>query len=359
MTGSDFKSIDYLKWFGLTWAAVITVHALLLYFIFGLSTKESITDSLVFNLVFALAGYLLWFTVRYNLKEKSSIFDIVTHNLLAAVFIVGAWFVISYYTLITIFHQNEEYLRFLTGSIPFRIVTGFFYYIVYVLIYYLIMYYDNLQEKLKRETELQNHIKEAELDALKSQINPHFLFNSLNSISSLTISAPAKAQEMVIKLSDFLRYSLSGDRQSMTPFKNEINNILRYLDIEKVRFGKRLKFISKIEEKCYDVKVPGLILQPLMENAIKHGVYNSSDEVKIILECENKDEFILIKISNDFDPEAIRKKGEGIGLKNIKVRLKLIYHRDDLLKINSENNVFTAILKIPKTWDYENKNGNN
>jgi len=195
---------------------------------------------------------------------------------------------------------------------------------------------------------LQNLVVDAELETLKSQINTHFLFNSLNSISSLTITKPDKAQEMVIKLSDFLRYSLSHDKNEKTPLKEEFNNIRRYLDIEKIRFGKRLKFVYSIPESCFEKKIPNMILQPLIENAIKHGVYNSSEEVKIELDCYEDDNDVTIVIKNGFNGEAVKKKGEGIGLKNIDKRLQLIYQRQGLLKTGSQNNIFTAKLTIPK-----------
>jgi sensor histidine kinase YesM len=341
------KNNNYLKFFITVWLTITVIHALVLYFIYDISLKTSVADSFVFNVTFALAGYTLWFVIRYNIKDKSSFTDIISQLFIVAVVIVSAWFAISYYTLTGFFPDDDFYVKFLKNSIPLRIITGFFYFIVYVLIYYLILYYEDLQEKLKRETELQNLIKEAELDALKSQINPHFLFNSLNSISSLTITSPEKAREMVIKLSDFLRYSLSGDRKSITTLKNEFVNINRYLDIEKVRFGKRLKFVAVIKDNCLDTKVPSLILQPLVENSIKHGVYNSSEEVIIKISCKKDEDYTIIVITNNFDPEEVKRKGEGIGLKNIKNRLRLIYQRQDLLKTETENDIFKATLKIP------------
>lgn len=214
--------------------------------------------------------------------------------------------------------------------------------------YYVMLYYEDLQDKLKVESDLQNLVKEAELTALKSQINPHFLFNSLNSISSLTITNPDKAQEMVIKLSDFLRYSLSHDKNEKTSLEAEIDNLNRYLDIEKVRFGKRLNFVSDVSEKCSDMRIPNMILQPLIENSIKHGVYNSSEEVLVKLKCGISEDYVFVEISNDYDPEAVKKVGQGIGLSNIKKRLQLIYQRQDLLEIKAEKLTFTAKLKFPK-----------
>ncbi len=337
----------YLTSYFVIWLAIIVIHAALLFFLYDISLTESITDSIVFNLFFAIAGYTLWFVIKYNLKDKPTGIDLFFQHLMVAAVIITIWYLVSYYTLSGFFHGDADYLLFLKESTPWRIITGLFYYIVYVLIYYLILYYEDLQQKLKREGELKTLVKEAELDALKSQINPHFLFNSLNSVSSLTLSKPDKAQEMVIKLSDFLRYSLSSDRKSTTTLKKEFENIKRYLDIEKVRFGERLNFAPNIPDECLSAEVPGLILQPLMENAIKHGVYNSTEEVKIVLSCEKNEDFITITISNKYDPSAIRKKGEGIGLKNIKTRLLIIYHRNDLLQTGSDGKTFVAKLKIP------------
>ncbi len=347
MTTPVLSKRYYLTIYFVTWLVIIVVHAALLFFLYDTSLTESIADSVVFNVLFAIAGYTLWFVIRYNLKEKPSGFDLLFQHLMVAGAIIAIWFLVSYYTLTSLFSADADYVQFLKTSAPWRIITGLFYYIVYVLIYYLILYYEDLQEKLKHEGELKTLVKEAELVALKSQINPHFLFNSLNSISSLTLSHPGKAQEMVIKLSDFLRYSLSSDRKTTTTLENEFENISRYLDIEKVRFGKRLNFVPDIPAQCLGAEVPGLILQPLIENAIKHGVYNSTEEVKIALSCQINDDFVTINISNKYDPAAIRKKGEGIGLKNIRNRLVLIYHRNDLLLTNSDGKTYQATLKIP------------
>lgn len=338
---------NYLAAYLSAWVAIVAIHTALLFFLYDLSFRESLTDATVFNLYFAIAGYTLWFVIRYNLKGKPSGLDLIFQHLMVAGFFIVAWFFISYFTLTNIFSSKPAYLQFLKGSIPWRIITGLFYYIVFVLIYYVILYYEDVQERLKNENELKNLVKEAELDALKSQINPHFLFNSLNSVSSLTLSSPGKAQEMVIKLSDFLRFSLSSDRRSITTLENEFGNIKRYLDIEKVRFGKRLKFVSTIPEECMQTEVPSLILQPLIENAIKHGVYNSSEEVTIKLSCKTNNDFLFIEITNDYDPKAIRKKGEGIGLKNIRSRLKLIYQREDLLVTDADGKIYKATLKLP------------
>jgi len=183
---------------------------------------------------------------------------------------------------------------------------------------------------------------------LKSQINPHFIFNSLNSISSLTLSTPEKAREMIVKMSDFLRYSLVQENEQIT-LKDELDQINTYLDIEKIRFGDQLIFESAVDAECLNGQVPRMILQPLFENAIKYGVYESMEPVTIKLFCENMNCELSITITNNFDPETIIKKGEGIGLANIRQRLQLNYGNRDLLMTRLENDQFTVNLRIPQS----------
>ncbi len=347
------KSRNYFLSYLSIWALIIAVHTLVMNFFYGMSGTESLTDALVFNLLFMIAGYSLWFVIRFNLKEKPSFIDLLFNHLLTAIVVIGLWLLMGYFIIQGFYGTDENYMTFLRSSLAWRAIMGLFYYLFFVMFYYLILYYDDLQEKLKIENKLQNLVTRAELETLKSQINPHFLFNSLNSISALTMTHPAKAQEMVIKLSDFLRYSLSHDKSEKTLLKMEFENLKRYLDIEKVRFGKRLKVVYHIPESCFQYLIPNMILQPLIENSIKHGVYNSSDEVQVEISCKEENDYLVIEISNDYDPEVTKPKGEGIGLKNIKKRLQLIYLRSDLLETVAEKMVFRARLRLPKEKNHE------
>ena len=347
------KNKNYFISYLAIWAVIMAVHTLVLNFFYGINGTESIADSLVFNLIFLLIGYSLWYVIRFNLKENPSFFDMLFNHLLIAIVVITLWLVTSYFIMQSFFGNDEAYMLFLKNSLAWRAVMGIFYYLLFVMFYYLIIYYDDLQEKLKMESKLQNLVTKAELETLKSQINPHFLFNSLNSISSLTITSPEKAQEMVIKLSDFLRYSLSHDKNERTSLQKEFENLKRYLEIEKVRFGKRLNFVYNIPESCYSQQIPNMILQPLIENSIKHGVYNSSDEVQVEISCKEENDYLVIEISNDYDPEVKKPKGEGIGLKNIRKRLQLIYLRSDLLETVADKMVFRAVLRLPKDKAHE------
>ena len=183
---------------------------------------------------------------------------------------------------------------------------------------------------------------------LRSQINPHFLFNSLNSVSSLTITDPEKARDMVIKLSDFMRYALSKKDEQPVSLRSELENLRLYLEIEKVRFGDRLSTEENIDAECLDVKMPVMILQPLYENAIKHGVYESTERVNIRTSVKCRNGFLEIVISNNYDQTVTTpSKGTGTGLMNVSKRLDIFYSKRASMKTTKENGIYTVSLFIP------------
>jgi LytS/YehU family sensor histidine kinase len=182
---------------------------------------------------------------------------------------------------------------------------------------------------------------------LRSQINPHFLFNSLNSISSLTITDPEKAREMVIKLSEFMRYALSKKDEQPVTLRSELENLRLYLEIEKVRFGDKLFTEENIEEKCLEIKMPVMILQPLYENAIKHGVYETTDCVKIRTRVSCNSGYLEIMISNNYDQMPSSTKGTGTGLLNVARRLDLFFGNRASIRTTKENGIYTVSIFIP------------
>lgn len=335
-------------YFGL-WALITGVHFSIFYFIYYLPVEVSAADSLVFNGLFSAVGIAMWYIVRYSVPDQKNFWNVVFNHVSFLTLVLVVWNGLSFTILSTVFSTNKVYMELLAVSIPNKIISGIIFYIVIALAYYLFIYYINLQEKVKIESRLRMVLKETELNMLKSQINPHFLFNSLNSISSLTITNPEKAREMVIKLSDFLRYSVSNNSSSFTTLEQEMLNIRRYLEIEKVRFGDKLLFRFKLEGSCRSHQIPVMLLQPLFENAIKHGVYESTEQVSIEMDCAYKEGYLEITIVNDFDPHAHPRKGTGIGLQNIRERLRLLYKNDKLLRTVVDGTRFSVFLSLPNT----------
>lgn len=340
LSGSGYKP------YTIVWVFVMLIHGTVLHFYYGYPFPIAAADSLTYNLTFGAIAPGFWYIVSFANLNKDELSLAGTH-IVAAAMSVLLWATISNRVLQFLFLDETSYLQFLSDSYIWRLIIGVMYYSITILVFYLIKYYQDMQSRMNRELELQNLLKDSELRMLKSQINPHFIFNSLNSVSALTISKPENAREMVIKLSDFLRYSLGKDSIEMNSLKQEVENVSLYLDIEKVRFGSKLQFEKTIAESCLDVKVPNLILQPLFENAIKYGMYDSLEGVKIQLKCEPKGEELQLYIINSFDQDAVATKGSGIGLENVRKRLSLVYGMSDLLQVRQSENEFTVLMKIP------------
>jgi LytS/YehU family sensor histidine kinase len=166
-------------------------------------------------------------------------------------------------------------------------------------------------------------------------------------MSALTVINPEKARNMILKLADFLRYTLASNEKQTTNLSEELKNIRLYLEIEKVRFEDKFEFCESIDEECFKIKVPSMILQPLFENAIKHAVYEALERVTLNLTAKIKDNFMEIKVENNFDGNISAKSGTGIGLTNIKNRLELIFNQKDLMNIKKEKNLFSVMIYIP------------
>jgi two-component system, LytTR family, sensor kinase len=329
------------------WIMISTIHVFILQNIYMMRYESAIADSLVFNIMFSLFGIPLWYIVSFTKPGKYAIINQLINHVTSASILLIIW-ISAGNAIMRVLINDPAYDVYLEGSITWHVVSGLFFYSILVLIYYIIIYYNDMKERTVREARLNDIVKQVELDNLRSQINPHFLFNSLNSISSLTITSPEKAQEMIIKLSDLLRYSISQNENNMSTLQAEMDNIKRYLDIEQVRFGSKLVQEYNVDKGCLSREIPAMILQPIFENAVKHGVYESTEPIKILTVGSMNNNILVLKISNNFDSEARSRKGAGIGLKNIKERLKLIYGSYDLLKIKTEGNIFITELLIPQ-----------
>nr|NQU90911.1 histidine kinase [Bacteroidota bacterium] len=332
---------------------VSVLHFVILSFFFGLPPMVSAADALVYTTLLFLLGIGIWYMVSYLSISDQSYHLVLADHLVTGGIIILLWLFGGFFILDGLFAGDINYQEFLGISLPWRFVYGILLYAVLVMIYYLMNYYRVYQEKLMQEAELKQIIKESELNLLKSQINPHFLFNSLNSINSLIIADAEKAREMIIELSDFLRYTVRTNEKETVTLKEELDNIQCYLNIEKIRFGDRILVEDEIEDACLERKIPNMILQPFFENAVKHGVNESTDAVTITTMCTTTDEDLTISISNNFTAGSISKKGKGIGIENIKKRMMLHYKRNDLVNIRKKSNIFEVVLTFPNQENIE------
>lgn len=347
MINPFIKNVKSFSVYLITWIFIFLVHSSILYFVLDLSLLICLTDSLIFNSIYFALGLSLWYSTKFISFEIYSTFKVVTNHITAAFFTSVFWIFLGYWVLSNLFTDNSGYTNFLLSSLVWRFFIGMLFYIIIVAIIYVMIYYSNFQEKALKEAELKSLIKEAELKSLKYQINPHFIFNSLNSISALTLSQPELARDMTIKLSSFLRKTLSTNDKQKSKLIDELNSSKLYMDIEKIRFGDKFNYLENISEECKNLEVPSMIFQPIFENAIKHGVYESIDPVTISFNCEQQNEYMKITIMNDYDIEAIPHKGEGIGLRNIQNRLRMMYNQENLLKFSKNDGKFIITISIP------------
>lgn len=341
-----FKSRKTFIYYTSIWLILLILRFIVLSIILDFETGAALSDSFLFCIMFYLIGISLWYPSRYISFEGNSNFKIIGSHLVASTVIVFIWEHI-YTTLISFLSSDPEHLIFVQNSFYWNLFIGYLLYAVIVSLYYINIYYNNYKEKVEREAELKTLVKEAELKNLKFQINPHFIFNSLNSIKSLTSIDPEKAGLMTLKLADFLRYTLSNNIKQKNKLIEELYNVKLYLDIEKIRFEDKFEYVEEIEDLCNNLLVPNMILQPLYENAIKHAVYETLDKVSIKLSCKRDGDYARITLTNNFDNIASGRKGEGVGLVNIKERLKLIYGKENLFDVKRRDKEFIVSILIP------------
>jgi len=205
----------------------------------------------------------------------------------------------------------------------------------------------DLEQQVEQVGDTERAANDAELFKLRQQLQPHFLFNSLNSINALIGLDPPKASKMVLQLSEFFRGTLKREDKRFIPLREELNYIKLYLELEQVRFGHRLNVDIDCGEELAHLPVPPLVLQPLMENAIKFGLYGTTEEVLIKLEVKKEGALLLFDLRNPYDQEGSGIKGTGFGLSSVRRRLYLLFARNDLLKTEAQESLFITRLKLP------------
>jgi hypothetical protein len=331
----------------LVWLFITLGQSYLYYFAYGSFTNAIIPDGIISLIIFSGIGLSLWYPFRYFNAPERTITSVIGNLVLSGAISLLLWVIITKFFVQAILPAENDYKLFWEASLPYRIGTGVFIYGLMILAYYLFISLYNLSEKNAKEARLETLVKETELKMLRSQINPHFLFNSLNSVSSLTITDPDRAREMVIKLSEFMRYALSKKDEQPVTLRSELENLRLYLEIEKVRFGDRLSTEENIDENCLEIKMPVMLLQPLYENAIKHGVYESTESVSIRTKVTCKDGYAEITISNDYDTAPSSVKGTGTGILNVSRRLALFYGNKASIRTTKDNGIYSVSLFIP------------
>jgi large-conductance mechanosensitive channel len=344
MSTSPLSSSRVRIFFAIVWLAIIGDHTALMIW-YGFSFEIAIIDALVSTVHLLLASLLLLNTLRYYMPQRERFF----HLFAWCVFLTAIIVILTRLELTNIFIHNEGYSAFFDRSVIIRISLYFLF--IGCIALMSVIWYNRMdqEEKDKRKQDLEKMAKDAELFKLRQQLQPHFLFNSLNSINALIGARPGEARKMVQQLSDFLRGTLKKEEQQWVNLKEEMQYLQLYLDIEKVRFGNRLSTVVNIDESAENLKLPALLLQPIVENAIKFGLYDTMGDTVIIISAKNEDNKLVVEVQNPFDPEtSAPQQGTGFGLKSVQRRLFLLFARNDLLKTTAKENIFTTTVTIPQ-----------
>ena len=226
-------------------------------------------------------------------------------------------------------------------------------YLLGSVVHYMVLAVEASHAAERRALESQVSAREAELRALRAQLNPHFLFNSLNSINALVGTDPEGARRMCERLGDFLRRTLALGAREAVPLGEELALVDRYLDIEQVRFGDRLRVERVVDPAMLSCQVPPLLLQPLIENAIKHGVQDVLEGGEVRLEARRAGARLVLTVENPLDATAPARRGEGVGLENVRRRLAALGSRDARLTASRLGERFRVTLELPAGADGE------
>jgi two-component system LytT family sensor kinase len=321
---------------------------------YGLGTAVALSDAALSNTITALCCVFISNGMQYYLPKKERYWYILFISLGLAALCTALCKAI----LVPLLHASGDpvdYANFFSRSWAVRMDFAFLQIGCMCILSVLWYSAEEEQENRQRRNDAERLAKEAELFKLRQQLAPHFLFNSLNSISALIGSRPEQARRMIQQLSDFLRGNLRKEDQQWVPLTEELQYLELYLEIEKVRFGHRLSTELDYAPECLEYRLPSMLLQPIVENAIKFGLYDTTESVTISIRARLENSYIRIEVTNPFDPETSRpKKGTGFGLTSIQRRLYLLFARPDLLETRVEENLFITTVRIPANWPAAN-----
>jgi hypothetical protein len=329
-------------WFFWTLVGTVLVHQ------FQYSWIVSLADSATTQLDWTMAGYCMNMALRYMPPTPKNLLNVLAFTLTVAAIFTFA--ILPYGMPLVMDYVNPplNYDSFLSDSMFVRFVIGWMQLLFVAAISWMWYFLEEQQQNVKMKSDTERLARDAELSQLRQQLQPHFLFNSLNSINALVVSQPELARKMIQQLSDFLRGTVKKDDRQLVTLEEEMRQLALYLEIEKVRFGYRLRSEITADDQAKTCLLPPLLLQPIVENAIKFGLYDTIGEITISIRASIEDKQLVIRVQNPFDPETSQPKGTGFGLNSISRRLYLIYFNANLLQTTAENSLFTTTIRIPQ-----------
>ena len=320
--------------------------------IIGMLSFDLLSWKKIIIFLFLCFAGLSFTHILRNIIKKYSWVDLplkkITPRILLSSFIIGIVLFILYFSS-----------QYFTGVLPLseiKIGTPFVWIanlssviLVWLLIYFSVHLFENYKRVEIESLIWEAAVKDFELKTLKSQLNPHFMFNAMNSIRALIEEDPENAKAALTRLSNILRYSLKMERNETVPLEEEMQTVADYLALEAVRFEERLNYELNIDPRSSPIEIPPMMIQTLVENGIKHGVSRRTEGGKIMVNSKMNGSFLVIQIKNSgqFDENSLR-RSKGFGIDNTKQRLNLLYGEKAIFTIKNESpDVVLAEIKIP------------
>ncbi|CAM3997599.1 sensor histidine kinase [Flavobacterium antarcticum] len=306
----------------------------------------------------AILGFLLSYIILYlfeksidfsNVKKKNVVILVAVFFGVQVLYHILLWPMLDIPAVYYLDRTFSDQLSFLMklANIPFFFVAFLVWF--FVVASYEVFQYLNVIKLNKLE--LEGSLKEAKLNTLKGQINPHFMFNSLNNIRGLVLEDPNKSREMITRLSEMLRFSLLKNDMDSIKLEEEIEVVDNFIAISKIQMEERLQFIKEIEPETLNMKIPPMVIQLLVENAIKHGISNYREGGLVKLTTKISKDNLIIEVQNT-GQLTISQESTQLGLKNIKDRISLLYGKEASFKLEEiENNVIATIILPLKQKD--------
>lgn len=335
---------QFFGWFGMV--AIENINYT--FFIVGKFSWRLFWIFVLYAVIGILSTHLYRYLLnRYNFFQKKTVHIWLT-AFLSTIIIASIISIVSF--LPAIVQNSALFFNKITFiEIAGTVINWMRYVGVWIIIYFM---YKILQQRnaiLQEKLTLENLAKTTELELLKTQLNPHFLFNALNSIKALVIINPEQSREAIVKLSELLRFTLQYGKELLIPLNDEMIEVKKYLDLEQLRFGKRLHIEFYIDDNTLNQTIPPAVVLTLAENAIKHGVAKEIGECTIIISSRMNDGEIQICVENTGN--YLPGLNIGIGLKHIIRRLEEVYHHKAIFTIMQQEEKVLACIKTPLSWE--------
>ncbi len=336
---------------GLIWSPFCLSVVLFASFVFNYDILDSMflfLPPLFFILIFSLST---WYLCKIRPVRETSILMTAFIHFLSATILNALWLAQSYGYAFLLNKTTKMLIwtaRF-EESFAVWVAIGYTVYFLSVLFHYLVMAIESTREAERDALEKDILAVRSELRALKSSIHPHFLFNSLTALEALIRKDKNKAERVANLLSGFLQYSMKHSRTDVTTVRDEVEHIRTYLDIEKIRLGKRLKIKIEIQKQCERAEILSLLLIPLVENSIKHGISQCLETGTLEVQISKQNSRLHIKITNPYDPDYKARVGEGLGLRIIKERMSIHYGSGSSMRTETDDGFYIVNIWIPFT----------